>query len=110
MTAYRDIVYESKDHIARITINRPKQYNAFTGDTLKELTLAFEAALCDAVFPQNAAAFDHSPARLLEGWIYMLGSCFCLVHAAAVSCPVKAWCSIDVFNASNSASMRSWVR
>jgi 2-ketocyclohexanecarboxyl-CoA hydrolase len=44
VTAYRDIVYESKDHVARITINRPKQYNAFTGDKLKELTLAFEAA------------------------------------------------------------------
>src|SRR5207249_7283516 len=47
VTAYRDIVYESKDHVARITINRPKQYNAFTGDTLKELTLAFEAAGAD---------------------------------------------------------------
>src|SRR5262245_4048379 len=47
VTAYRDIFYETKDHVARITINRPKQYNAFTGDTLKELTLAFEAAGTD---------------------------------------------------------------
>ena len=45
--AYRDILYETKDHVARITINRPKQYNAFTGDTLKELTLAFEDASGD---------------------------------------------------------------
>jgi dihydroxynaphthoic acid synthetase len=44
---YTDILYESKDHVARITINRPKQYNAFTGDTLKELTLAFEEANTD---------------------------------------------------------------
>ena len=44
---YTDILYESKDHVARITINRPKQYNAFTGDTLKELTLAFEYANTD---------------------------------------------------------------
>jgi dihydroxynaphthoic acid synthetase len=44
---YTDILYESKDHVARITINRPKQYNAFTGDTLKELTLAFEHANTD---------------------------------------------------------------
>ena len=44
MATYKDIFYEKKDHVARITINRPKQYNAFTGDTLKELTLAFEAA------------------------------------------------------------------
>ena len=42
-TAYNDILYEVKDHVARITINRPKQYNAFTGETLKELMLAFEA-------------------------------------------------------------------
>jgi len=44
---YTDILYESNDHVARITINRPKQYNAFTGDTLKELTLAFEHANTD---------------------------------------------------------------
>ena len=44
---YTDILYETKDHVARITINRPKQYNAFTGDTLKELTLAFEEANVD---------------------------------------------------------------
>ena len=42
--AYKDILYELKDHVARITINRPKQYNAFTGDTLRELMLAFEVA------------------------------------------------------------------
>jgi len=46
-TAYKDILYQVTDHIARITINRPKQYNAFTGDTLKELTLAFEGAGAD---------------------------------------------------------------
>lgn len=44
---YQDIIYEKRDQVARITINRPKQYNAFTGDTLKELTLAFEDASSD---------------------------------------------------------------
>ena len=44
---HTDILFESRDHVARITINRPKQYNAFTGDTLKELTLAFEEASND---------------------------------------------------------------
>jgi dihydroxynaphthoic acid synthetase len=44
---YKDIVYELKNQVARITINRPKQYNAFTGETLKELMLAFERAGSD---------------------------------------------------------------
>ncbi len=44
---YKDILYEVRDQVARITINRPKQYNAFTGDTLKELTLAFEETATD---------------------------------------------------------------
>ena len=41
---FKDIAYVKKDHIARITIDRPKQMNAFTGDTLNELTLALEDA------------------------------------------------------------------
>lgn len=41
---FKDVVYEKRDHVARITINRPKQYNAFTGETLREMTLAFEDA------------------------------------------------------------------
>lgn len=45
--SYTDILYEVRDHVARITINRPKQYNAFTGHTLKEMTLAVEAAGAD---------------------------------------------------------------
>lgn len=44
---FKDIIYEARDHVARITINRPKQLNAFTGDTLKELTLAVETAGAD---------------------------------------------------------------
>ncbi len=47
MIAFKDILYEVREHVSRITINRPKQYNAFTGDTLKEMTLAFEAAGVD---------------------------------------------------------------
>jgi 2-ketocyclohexanecarboxyl-CoA hydrolase len=44
MTDYRDLLYDVREGVARITINRPKQYNAFTGDTLKEMTLAVERA------------------------------------------------------------------
>ena len=46
------LLSETRGHIRLLTINRPKQYNAFTGDTLKELTLAFEAA-----YPRYAALF-----------------------------------------------------
>ncbi|HEV8436650.1 MAG TPA: hypothetical protein VGT40_00990 [Methylomirabilota bacterium] len=35
----RKDLYEVRDQVARVTINRPKQYNAFTGDTLREMTL-----------------------------------------------------------------------
>jgi 2-ketocyclohexanecarboxyl-CoA hydrolase len=45
--AYKDILYETRGQVAWITINRPKQYNAFTGDTLKELTLAINEAETD---------------------------------------------------------------
>ncbi len=44
---FQDIVYAKHDHVARITINRPRQLNAFTGDTLKEMMLAIEDAGSD---------------------------------------------------------------
>ncbi len=44
---FRDILYEKKDWIARITINRPDSYNAYTTDTLRELIRAFDDASQD---------------------------------------------------------------
>ena len=44
---FQDILYEKKDLIARITINRPKKYNAYTTNTLKELSTAFTDASND---------------------------------------------------------------
>ena len=46
--AYEDILYEVKDNIATITINRPKVLNAFTGDTIKEMEHALDAATTDS--------------------------------------------------------------
>ncbi len=41
---YQDIIYEVKNGAARITINRPAQYNAFRGQTCDELIHAFGKA------------------------------------------------------------------
>lgn len=41
---FQDLIYEEKDGIARITINRPEKYNAFTARTADELIKAFSKA------------------------------------------------------------------
>ncbi len=45
--AYTDILYEKKDGVAWITINRPEVRNAFRTQTVAELTDAFEDARWD---------------------------------------------------------------
>lgn len=42
-----DVLYDSRDGIARITINRPEKYNAFREETLDDLISAFGAAEAD---------------------------------------------------------------
>ena len=44
---YQDILYEKKEGVARITINRPQVYNAFTTNTLREMSLALEQSELD---------------------------------------------------------------
>jgi 1,4-dihydroxy-2-naphthoyl-CoA synthase len=44
---FADIVYEKKDGIARVTLNRPDVYNAYSSDTLREMTEAFRDAMLD---------------------------------------------------------------
>jgi enoyl-CoA hydratase/carnithine racemase len=47
---FSDILYEKKDGVARVTLNRPEIYNAYSSDTLLEMTEAFrDASLDDSV-------------------------------------------------------------
>ncbi|MFO7963857.1 MAG: 1,4-dihydroxy-2-naphthoyl-CoA synthase [Desulfobacterales bacterium] len=45
--SYNDILYEKDGGIARITINRPERYNAFTASTLEEMNDALRNAWVD---------------------------------------------------------------
>lgn len=44
---FQDIIYEKRHGVARVTINRPEAYNAFTTATQSELIEAFEDAASD---------------------------------------------------------------
>lgn len=40
--SYSDILFEQSDHVAKITINRPKVYNAFRPETVDQMIDAFD--------------------------------------------------------------------
>jgi len=44
---FKEILYEKRDWVARITLNRPQAYNAYSTDTLAELATAFRQAAFD---------------------------------------------------------------
>ena len=44
---FHDIIYQKGDGVARLTINRPETYNAFTDVTLREMNEALEDAKSD---------------------------------------------------------------
>jgi enoyl-CoA hydratase/carnithine racemase len=44
---WKDLLYERRDGVARITLNRPRAYNAYTTRTLRELAQAVEQASFD---------------------------------------------------------------
>lgn len=44
---FQDIIYEKKDRVAKITINRPKVHNAFRGITIHEMIEAWNDADAD---------------------------------------------------------------
>ena len=48
MSEYSHILFEARDGIATITINRPDRYNAFSGKTCEELILALHRAGWDS--------------------------------------------------------------
>lgn len=45
--AFKEVIYEKKDWVARVTINRPKFYNAYSTPCLEELKTAFTDASWD---------------------------------------------------------------
>ena len=45
--AFRDVLYAKADGVARITINRPRHYNAYSTAALEELATAFRDATFD---------------------------------------------------------------
>jgi dihydroxynaphthoic acid synthetase len=45
--SYQDILYEVRDQVAWLTINRPRRRNAFRPETIDELIAAFRAAWAD---------------------------------------------------------------
>ena len=46
-TEFTEILYEKRDWVARITLNRPQAYNAYSTSTLVELAAAFRQAAFD---------------------------------------------------------------
>jgi naphthoate synthase len=48
MEKFTDIIYQKSDGVAKITINRPKAYNSFTTNTMKEIAQALTDAELDA--------------------------------------------------------------
>lgn len=44
---FREVGYEKRDWVARITINRPQRYNAYSTSALQELAAAFQDASWD---------------------------------------------------------------
>ena len=65
---FEDILYEKKDGIAKVTINRPDVMNAFRAQTVSELIQAFQDAWDDdAVGVGIHAGDDRRPRRRAEG-------------------------------------------
>ncbi len=56
--AFQEVLYEKRDWVARITINRPFNYNAYSTAALRELATAFQ----DAAFDDKVAVIVYTGA------------------------------------------------
>ena len=71
--AFADILYEKKDGIGRVTLNRPATYNAYSSDTLREMTEAIDKYkdYCDASYfgppKQGTNCYPETLEILVEG-------------------------------------------
>jgi len=63
---YEEIKFEIFDGIAKITINRPRYYNAFTPDTTREMNEALLIFL--------TGRYQASPGRLFQSFSNLPGS------------------------------------
>ena len=45
--SFTDILFDKKDGVAKVTINRPEVYNAIRGRTTDEMVVALEDAAAD---------------------------------------------------------------
>lgn len=55
---FRDVTYDKRDWVARITLNRPERFNAYSTATLEELATAFS----DASFDDSVAVIVYTGA------------------------------------------------
>ncbi len=55
---FQEVLYEKKDWVARVTINRPHNYNAYSTPALRELATAFN----DAAFDDGVAVIVYTGA------------------------------------------------
>ena len=67
-THFEDILYEKREGVAHITINRPKLYNAFRATTCEEIISALkdadhDKAVCDLAIAKRSLNQDSDSIR-----------------------------------------------
>ena len=65
---FEDIIYEKRNGIARVTINRPEKHNAFRTETLMEMAEAFECVGNDRTI--GVAVLSGADKGQNNRWVY----------------------------------------